>query len=200
MGDLNASLVFFLISSLDLPRLASCSLKNLAFARLCWGVCAWEEKRRVSTLGTEVWAVGLFVPKGQRNSPLWTDDLWEGGKHKQWQRQMYQRELTVAPISSVEEDSTQEGVWTGLVPQSNCVWGRVVDIPKGRRLGTDHRSAKVKYVHGKMAIWPSQVAPELQDRDRNPGTSCGVRANHRTCGSSGTSARCYCTCYPPLQA
>lgn len=40
MGDLGVSLVRFLISSLDLPRRASCSLTNLRFARRCWGVCA----------------------------------------------------------------------------------------------------------------------------------------------------------------
>lgn len=33
-------LVIFLISSVDLPILASCSLANLRFARRCWGVCA----------------------------------------------------------------------------------------------------------------------------------------------------------------
>lgn len=44
MGEMGAFavsfLVIFLISSVDLPILASCSLANLRFARRCWGVCA----------------------------------------------------------------------------------------------------------------------------------------------------------------
>lgn len=41
MGALAVSfLAIFLISSVDLPIFASCSLANLRFARRCWGVCA----------------------------------------------------------------------------------------------------------------------------------------------------------------
>lgn len=47
MGDLGVSLWRFLISSLDLPRRASCSLTNLRFARRCWGVCACNRSTEV---------------------------------------------------------------------------------------------------------------------------------------------------------
>lgn len=40
MGDFWATFVFFLSSSLDLPRRVSWSLANFAFARRCWGVWA----------------------------------------------------------------------------------------------------------------------------------------------------------------
>lgn len=69
MGALAVSfLVIFLISSVDLPIFASCSLANLRFARRCWGVCA--------CCAGSAWAVVMGGGREAQCAQAWDRGAW----------------------------------------------------------------------------------------------------------------------------
>lgn len=64
MGDFCASLDRTCLSASDLPRRASWSLTNFAFARLCWGVWACVSSCQVSTTERVAFFVVGGTPEG----------------------------------------------------------------------------------------------------------------------------------------